>query len=51
MWRVDDCFIHGCVVSYWMCGSDVSVIPFRTCLFSSQFLALSLWIFDLSLYL
>ena len=30
---VDDCFIHGCVFCYWMCGSDVSVIPFRMCLF------------------
>ena len=31
MWRVDDCFIHGCVFCYWMCQSDVSVIPFRMC--------------------
>ena len=28
MWRVDDCFIHGCVFCYWMCRSDVSIIPF-----------------------
>ena len=33
MWRVDDCFIHGCVFCYWMCRSDVSVIPFRMCIF------------------
>ena len=33
MWRVDDCFTHGCVFCYWMCRSDVSVIPFRMCLF------------------
>ena len=49
MWRVDNCFIHGFVVCYWMCRSDVSVIPFRICLFFQlQLLALSLWIFDLS---
>ena len=47
MWRVDDCFIHGCVFYHWMCRSDVSGIPFRMCLaFQSQCLALSLWIFD-----
>ena len=33
MWWVDDYFIHGCVFCYWMCRSDVSVIPFRMCLF------------------
>ena len=33
MWRVDDCFIHAYVFCYWMCRSDVSVIPFGTCLF------------------
>ena len=33
MWRVDDCFTHGCVFCYWMCRSDVSGIPFRMCLF------------------
>ena len=35
-----DCFIHGCVFCYWICRSDVSVIPFRTCLF---FLHHSFW--------
>ena len=53
MWRVDACFIHGCVFCYWMCQSNVSVIPSRMCLFFFSFsiivLALSLWIFDLSL--
>ena len=49
MWRVDDCFIHSCVFRYWMFRSDMSVIPFRMCLFFIIILALSLWIFDLSL--
>ena len=50
MWRVDDCSIHGCVFCYWMCRSDVSVIPFGMCFcFSIIVFALSLWIFDLSL--
>ena len=42
MWRVDDCFIHGCVFCYWMCQSDVSVTPSRMSFFQ-------LWFFDLSL--
>ena len=25
MWRVDDCFIHGCIFCYWMCRLDVSI--------------------------
>ena len=33
MWRVDDCFTHGCVFCYWMCRPDVSVIRFRMCIF------------------
>ena len=37
MWKVDDCIIHGCVFCYWMCRSDLSVIPFRRCLFFSFF--------------
>ena len=40
MWRVDDCFIHGCVFCYWMCRSDVSVIPFRMFFFSIIFFGL-----------
>ena len=36
MWMVDDCFAHGCVFCYWVCRSDVSVIPFRMCLFFSH---------------
>ena len=35
MWRVDDCSIHGGVFCYWMCRSDVSVIPLRMYLFFS----------------
>ena len=34
MWRVDGCFIHGCVFCYWMCRSDVSVILSECVLFS-----------------
>ena len=54
MWRLDNCFIHGCVFYYWMCRSDVPVIPFRMCLFSFFFLNHSFWpcrygIFDLFL--
>ena len=48
MWRVDDCFIHGCVFCYWMCRSDVSVIPFRMSLFHHSF-GLVIIDFDLSL--
>ena len=33
MWRVDDCFIRGCIFCHRMCRSNVSVIPFRMCLF------------------
>ena len=33
MWRVDDCFIDGCAFCNWVCRLDVSVIPFRMCLF------------------
>ena len=36
MWRVDDCLIHGYVFCHWICRSDVSVIPFRMCLFFSH---------------
>ena len=36
MWRLDDCFIHGCVFCYWMCRSDVSVILFRMSFFVHQ---------------
>ena len=50
MWRVDGCFIYGCVFWCWRCRPDVSVIPSEFAFFfQSQFLALSLWIFDLSL--
>ena len=28
-------FIHGCVFCYWVCQWDVSVIPFKMCLFST----------------
>ena len=40
MLRVDDFFVHGCVFWYCICRSDVSVIPFRMCLF---FLSHSSW--------
>ena len=50
MWILGDCFIHGCVFCYWMCRLHVLAIPFRMSFFSSQFLALSLWIFNLSLH-
>ena len=50
MWRVDDCFIHGCVFCYWMCrlvSHSFQNVSFF--FFSHSFLALWLWIFDLSL--
>ena len=33
MCKVDDCLLHACVFCCWMCRLDVSVVPFRICLF------------------
>ena len=49
MWRVDGCFIHGTsVFCHWMCRWDVSVIPFRMCLFFIMCFGLVVMDFDLS---
>ena len=42
MWRMDDCFIHGCVFCNWVCRSNVSVIPLNMCLFFNY----SFWLCD-----
>ena len=49
MWRVDDYLTHDYVFYYWICRSDVSVISFRLCLFSTIVFDLVIVDFDLFL--